>query len=219
MEKTKILIILILVTFVLTLANLYATFNLYGKFNSITGKAVAEQPPAAVIGADDDPAKGSKDVPVTVIEFSDFQCPYCARFFQQTLPQIEEKYIKTGEVRLVYRDFPLGFHQYAQKAAEASECADEQGKFWQYHDELFENQNALDIASLKKYAEDLSLDTAKFNNCLDSGKMASEVQNDLNEGIKYGVSGTPTFFINGVALVGAQPFGAFEQIIEQELNK
>lgn len=232
MEKTNLLTILISVTLFLTLVNLYGTFNLYSKFDSITEKIVAEpetqptptinepqQPSRVQVSADDDPVKGSKNAPVTIIEFSDFQCPYCARFFTQTLPLIEENYIKTGKVKLVYRDFPLSFHQHAQKAAEAAECADEQGKFWEYHDKIFENQNVLDTASLKQYAKDLGLDVTKFDGCLDSGRMASEVQKDFRDGSQYGVSGTPSFFINGINLVGAQPYSAFRQVIEQELNK
>ncbi len=171
------------------------------------------------VSIDDDPVKGSENALVTIIEFSEYQCPFCKRFFEQTLPQIEENYIETGKVRYVFRDFPLSFHQYAQKAAEASECADEQGKFWEYHDKLFENQDALDINSLKQYAKDLGLDTAKFSSCLDSGKMASEVEKDFTDGSEYGVGGTPGFFINGIKVVGAQPYSVFEEIIEQELNK
>lgn len=228
MKKTGLLIILIGIILILTVLNLYFTFNLYGKFNSlknIAGQVVQaaqnnEQQPSRIdASADNDPVKGSKDAKVTIIEFSDFQCPFCGKFFAQTLPLIEKNYIETGKVKMVYRDFPLDFHQYSQKAAEAAECANEQGKFWEYHNKIFENQDALDSGSLKKYARDLSLDTAKFNDCLDSGKMASEVQKDFDDGTKYGVSGTPTFFINGIKLVGAQPYNAFEKIIEQELSK
>ena len=171
------------------------------------------------VSADDDPVKGSESAPVTIIEFSEYQCPYCKRFFDQTLSLIEDNYIETGKVKYVFRDFPLSFHEYAQKAAEASECADEQDKFWEYHDKLFENQNALSVENLKQYARDLGLDTTRFDSCLDSGAMASEVQKDLDDGSEYGVSGTPGFFINGIKVVGAQPYSAFEEIIEQELNK
>ena len=168
------------------------------------------------VSADDDPVKGSKDAPITIIEFSDFQCPYCGKV-EPTIKQVLEAY--EGKIKLIYRDFPLGFHEFAQKASEASECADEQGKYWEYHDKLFENQNDLTVEDLKKYATDLKLDTTKFNDCLDSEKYKSEVQKDFEDGQKYGVSGTPAFFINGISLVGAQPFSAFQQIIEQELNK
>ncbi|MBU1120325.1 DsbA family protein [Candidatus Micrarchaeota archaeon] len=171
------------------------------------------------VSADDDAFLGSEDAPVTIIEFSDYECPFCARFYSQTLPSLKEKYIETGKAVFIYRDFPLGFHQFAQKAAEATECADEQGKFWEMHDKIFENQDALDEASLKKYAEEIGLNSGEFNSCLDSGEMTSEVQKDLSEGQTYGVSGTPSFFINGRTLVGAQPLSAFEQIIEDELAK
>ena len=171
------------------------------------------------VSADDDPVKGDKNAPVTIIEFSDFQCPFCGKFYKETLPEIDEKYIKTGKAKLVYRDYPLGSHEFAQKAAEAAECADEQGKFWQYHDKLFENQDALTIDNLKRYARDTGLSASKFNDCLDSSRYKDEVNKDLKDGESYGVSGTPAFFINGNLISGAQPFSAFEQVIEAELIK
>jgi len=167
----------------------------------------------------DDPIKGSNSAPVAMIEFGDFQCPFCGKFFSETLPQIEENYIKTGKVKFVYRDFPLDFHQYAEKAAEAAECAHEQGKFWEYHDKLFNNQQALDVTNLKKYAKDLGLNSSEFDDCLDSGKMASEVQEDLQDGTALGISGVPSFFINGIPIGGAQPYSSFQQIIDEELSK
>jgi protein-disulfide isomerase len=176
-----------------------------------------QQVPAVDAGADDDAFKGSANAAVTIIEFSDYECPFCTRFYEETLPLIEQNYIDTGKVKFVYRDYPLGFHPNAQKAAEAAECAGEQGKYWEMHDKLFDG-GALDTTSLKQYAEDIGLDTASFNDCLDSGEMASEVQQDFSDGQSYGVSGTPSFFINGVLIVGAQPYDAFEQAIEQALS-
>jgi len=170
---------------------------------------------------DDDPVKGNKDAPVTIVEFSDFQCPFCAAFYFQTLSQLEEEYIKTGKVKLVYRDFPLSFHQNAQKAAEASECADEQGAFWEYHDILFEKQGEWSNAKtniFKDYAKQLDLNSNQFDQCLDSGKMADEVKKDLQDGSAYGVNGTPAFFINGELISGAQPIGAFRQVIDKYLE-
>jgi len=170
---------------------------------------------------DDDPVKGNKDAPVTIVEFSDFQCPFCAAFYSQTLSQLEEEYIKTGKVKLVYRDFPLSFHQNAQKAAEASECADEQGAFWEYHDILFEKQGEWSNAKtniFKDYAKQLDLNSNQFDQCLDSGKMADEVKKDLQDGSAYGVNGTPAFFINGELISGAQPIGAFRQVIDKYLE-
>ena len=170
------------------------------------------------VSADDDPVKGDPDAPVTIIEFSDFECPFCGRWYSSTLPQIEEQYIKTGKVKLVYRDFPLSFHAQAQIAAEAAECADDQDKFWEMHDKIFENQPLLSEASLKQWAIEIGLDTGEFESCLSSGKHKSEIQNDLNEGQQYGVTGTPGFFVNGKLLVGAQPFSVFQQAIDAELN-
>jgi len=170
--------------------------------------------------ADDDPVRGDSNAKVTIVEFSDFQCPFCAKAYP-TVKQTLETY--SGKVRLVYRDFPLSStHPLAQKAAEASECAEEQGKFWEYHDKLFESQAewaGKGAEQFKKYAQDLGLDAEKFNACLDSDKYREEVLKDLGDGQKLGVTGTPTFFINGKMLVGAQPFEAFKQIIEEELSK
>jgi protein-disulfide isomerase len=186
---------------------------------SPTPSAAQPSPPAAKVeaSADDDPAKGKRDAPVTIIEWSDFQCPFCAKFFTQTLPQIEKEYIATGKAKLVYRDFPLSFHQYAQKAAEAAECADDQGKFWEMHDMIFENQDAISVDDLKGYAEELGLDTEAFNDCLDSSKYEGEVQKDMADGQAAGVSGTPGFVINGRLIVGAQPFSSFKQAIDAAL--
>ena len=168
--------------------------------------------------ADDDAVKGDKDAPVTIIEFSDFECPFCARFYSDTLPQIESKYIDTGKVKLIFRDYPLPFHAQAQKASEAAECAGEQGSYWEMHDKLYESGVIGGIATFKQYAKDLGLNTKKFDECLDSGKFASEVKKDMADGSVAGIKGTPGFIINGVLVSGAQPFAAFEQIIEQELN-
>ncbi len=233
MPNSKLLIILISAIFILVLVNTYATFNLYNRVGGLTqiapqNPSASPQPTAAPpegqpskieVSMDDDTIKGQKDAPVTIVEFSDYQCPFCGRFVTETLPQIEEKYIKTEKVKMVFRDYPLPFHQSAQKASEASECAKEQGKFWEYHNKLFQNQNALTMENLKQYAADLKLDANKFNGCLDSGKMAEEVKNDMDDGIKYGVEGTPAFFINGELLVGAQPFSEFEKLIEKKLKE
>lgn len=182
--------------------------------NTEPGQALAQVNRVAV-SADDDPVLGPPDAPVTIVEFSDFQCPFCKRFKDNTLDRILSTY--RGKVRYVYRDFPLNIHPYAQKAAEAAECADEQGRFWEFHDLLFERQPALAVASLKRYAAQLGLDTVAFNHCLDSGRYASEVHEDYADGIQYGVTGTPGFFINGQKLIGAKPFSIFQQIIDAEL--
>lgn len=232
-EKLRLLWVVLGVLFVLISIDLYATFSLHRRLDAIPGKVVVVQQPTKEpslttepskplrfqVDVDDDPVKGSRNAPVTIVEFSEFQCSFCGRFYRETLPLIEENYIETGKAKLIYRDFPLRNHRYAQKAAEAAECADEQGSFWVYHDRLFENQNALDIPNLRQYAKDLGLDVTEFNECLDSGKMASEVQEDARDGEAYGVRGTPAFFINGVKVVGAQPYAVFQQVIEQELKE
>lgn len=176
---------------------------------------------------DNDATLGSNDAPVVVIEFSDFQCPFCQRFQTQTLPLIKSEYIDTGKVQFVYRDFPLtSIHSQAQVAAEAAECAKDQGYFWSYHDKLFNNQNALSVENLKSYARDLGLDTQKFNSCLDSGQKYQEVQDDYNDGLQQGVAGTPSFLVGkrGTtddkyhSIQGAVPYSDFKQVIDGFLS-
>ncbi|MFH0927228.1 MAG: DsbA family protein [Candidatus Micrarchaeota archaeon] len=160
------------------------------------------------------PARGDANAPVTIVEFSDFQCPFCQRAYP-TISQVEQDY--AGKIKLVYMQFPLNsLHPYAQKAAEASECAQDQGKFWEYYDTLFTAQT-LDVPSLKQHAADLGLDTVKFNACLDGGTKAADVAAQENLGSSLGVSGTPSFFINGKMLVGAQPYGSFKSAIDAAL--
>ena len=177
----------------------------------------AQDGPVMEVSIDDDAIKGDINAPVTIVEFSDFECPFCGKYSDESYSLIVENYVNTGKVKYVFRDFPLSFHPNAQKAAEAAECAGEQGRFWDMHDYLFENQDYLAVENLKGYAKDLDLDTEEFNDCLDSGRMAEEVENDLLEGQSYGVSGTPGFFINGKLISGAQPYSVFEQEIEAAL--
>jgi protein-disulfide isomerase len=174
-----------------------------------------EPPRVEVLVAANDPRKGPADAPIQIVEFSDFQCPFCARA-GATLQQIADKY--GDQVQIFFRDFPLPFHNRAQAAAEAAQCANEQGKFWEYHDLLFTKQNALENDQLKQYAAELGLDATKFAACLDQGSFAQAVKNDHIEGGKLGVSGTPAFFINGRFLSGAQPYEAFARIIDEELE-
>src|SRR3989344_5719261 len=159
---------------------------------------------------------------VELVEFSDFQCPFCQRFYNDAYKQIKAKYIDTNKVKFTYRHYPLSFHQNAQKSAEASECANDQGKFFEYHDVLFENSDAdgtgLNTADLKKYAVNLGLDAAKFNACLDNGTKEEIVKKDFAEGQRLGVNGTPTIYVNGKAVIGAQPFSVFEAAIEEALG-
>jgi len=183
------------------------------------------------ISLDDDPFKGDPNAPVIVVEFSDFQCPFCSRFYQQTLPLIQENYIDTGKIKFVYRDLPLdSLHPNARLTHIAAECADEQEKFWEYHDVLFEKQSQWQRLSstdlpitLTQFATDLGLQSASFETCLESEEMADEVKKDVADATKYGSTGTPTFFIGTeedgfIKLVGAQPYAAFEASIEDYLS-
>jgi protein-disulfide isomerase len=177
------------------------------------------------------PVMGNPDAPVTMIEYTDFQCPYCDRFFSQTLPLIEKAYIATGKVKFVFKNMPLEtIHPNAIPAAIAAECANEQGKFWEYHDKLFEGQSAwarLDnadaIAVFKQYASDTGLDASSFGSCIDSSKYADKVSAESKEGRNYGVNGTPAFFIGNekegyLKLAGAQPFSVFQEQLDSQLG-
>jgi protein-disulfide isomerase len=162
------------------------------------------------------PAKGPENAPVTIVEFSDFQCPYCARL----VPTIEQVLTNYGDkVRVVFRQFPLNFHQFAQKAAEASLCANEQGKFWELHDAMFQNQQQLAVENLKARAVELGLNGEQFNACLDGGKFAQQVQADFQDGSKAGVSGTPAMFVNGRFINGAVPYPEVAKVIDDELKR
>ncbi len=168
---------------------------------------VALEPPRYEVAiADHDPSRGPADAPITIVEFSEYQCPFCGRI-TPTLRQIEEKY--PGKIRLVFKDFPLPNHAQAPKAAEAAHCAGEQGKYWQLHDRLFANQQQLQVPELKAHAVAVGLDQAAFDQCLDSGKHAAIVQTDVELGSEMGVQSTPTLYINGRVVTGAQPIGVF----------
>lgn len=167
--------------------------------------------------ADDDPYLGSASAPVTIVEFSDYQCFYCKRFSDHTLDALLDRY--GSKVRYVFRDYPTLGPQ-SDKAALASECADDQGKFWSYHDALFANQSTgLSDRKLLDLAKRLGLDQGQFNGCFESARHRAEVDLDLWDGEWYGVSGTPTFFVNGTKLVGAQPLNVFIEFIDYELQR
>jgi len=183
---------------------------------------VAGEEVIADVSVDNDASKGSADAPVTIVEFSEYQCPFCKRFVDETYGKIFEEY--GDQIHYVFRDYPLPFHPNAQKASEAAECAGDQGKYFEYHDLLFENQEEWSEENdapvfFKKYAADLNLNTTGFDSCLDEGQFEEEVKKDFADGEAAGVQGTPSFFINGRLLVGAQPFEAFQQIIDEELAK
>lgn len=180
-----------------------------------------EEAPAKVdmdkLVANDDPQRGPKDAKVTIVEFSDYQCPFCERFYQQTLPELLKDY--GDKVRFAFKDFPLPMHPDAQKAHEAAHCAGEEGKYWEMHDMLFDNRSNLGVEALKRYARNLGLNASKFNTCLDTGKYEKSVKDDMRVARSVGVNGTPTFFINGQRLVGAQPPEAFKDKIDAILGQ
>jgi len=171
--------------------------------------------PKIEVSVDDDPMKGNKNAKVTIIEFTDYQCPFCGRA-RPTINQVLDTYGK--KVHYVLRDFPLDFHPQAKKASEAAHCAGDQEMYWEYSDILWKNQRALDEANLKKYAKQLKLVQEEFDQCLDSGKYTKEVEKDMADGVKAGVTGTPSFFINGQMLTGARPFEQFKEIIDLEIQ-
>ncbi len=201
-----------------------------------------------LVTPDDDPSLGDEEAPVTIIEFADFQCPSCKQFHDDTFSFLLERYIATGKVRFIYRDLPLTEnHAWSFKAAEAAECADEQAKFWEFHELIFTNQHALTslqqpvstatsttttitqnnknilvniapiIASLKQLAAELGLDTTQFNACLDTSKQRSEVEKDRADAASAGIIATPTLFINGKKVEGALPKETLQHLIEREL--
>ncbi len=174
------------------------------------------EPPRLPVSTELGAMRGPKDAPVTIVEFSDFQCPYCSRV-TPTLKQVYERY--GDKIRVLYREYPLPMHPQAPKAAEAGECANEQGKFWEMHDRMFADQAKLQPDDLKASAAAIGLDAAKFNECLDSGRNGAIVKRDMAEGERFGVNGTPAFFINGRPLTGAMPFDNFVKVIDEELTR
>jgi protein-disulfide isomerase len=189
--------------------------------------------------ASDSPVLGNSNATIAVVEFSDYQCPYCgaaegtneeliAQFKQRDptweapIPKVIDEYVKTGKIKLIFRNFPISAHQYAKKATLAAKCAYEQNKFWEYHNTLFENQEALTDLDLKKYAVDLGLNANQFSQCLESNKYEESINKDIKDGTALGVEGTPTFFIGNEEkgyekIVGAEPFSAFKSIIDSKL--
>jgi protein-disulfide isomerase len=184
-------------------------------------------PPLADLTVGDAPSRGKASAKLTIIEFSDFECPFCARYTAETLGQIDRDYVSTGKVRYVFRNFPLSqIHPNAMKAAEAGECARVQGKFWEYHDRLFANQKSLGVSDLVRHATDLGLNVPAFQQCL-GGQVTVKIRNDLREAAQAGMGGTPTFFIGTPTadgkvhvlrkLVGAQPYAAFKATLDELL--
>src|SRR6202050_3162603 len=175
--------------------------------------AVMLTPPRIEVKFAGHPELGPASAPVTIVEFSDFQCPFCGRA-EPTLKQVREKY--GDKVRLVYMDFPLSIHDHSIDAASAGRCAGEQGKFWEFHDAMFADQSKLKPDDLKADAKKLGLDTAKFDQCFDSGKFKPAIESDMAQGHDLGIDGTPAFYVNGRPLSGAQPFQRFQETIDEE---
>lgn len=182
---------------------------------------VREEKPVQVKLGPNEHMLGNPNAKVTIVEFSDFQCPFCRRFWADALPQIKKEYVDTGKAKFIYKHYPLSFHPGAKPAAEASECANEQGKFWEYHDKIFaeqakQGQGTIQFGKpeLKNWASQIGLNTSQFNQCLDSGKYFKLIEDSVAYGSEIGVSGTPTTFINGQRLVGAQPFVSFKAVID-----
>jgi len=190
--------------------------DLIARLKKETEVKVMLEPPRISIDYGNAPAMGAKDAKITIIEFSDYQCPFCKRV-RPTIWRLMDEY--KGKINYVFLDFPLSFHQQAKKAHEAARCAGDQGKYYEYNRKIFENQKGLDVKDLKKYAKQLKLDTKEFDNCLDTGKHAATVDMFMEKGMAAGVSGTPAFFVNGIMLSGAQPHAAFVEVIEGELNR
>lgn len=174
------------------------------------------EPPILSVSADDDPSVGPANAPVTIVEFSDFQCPYC----KLSVPMIKAILAKyPDKVKVVYRDYPGPNHPHAQQAAEAAQCAGEQGKFWEYHDSLFDRQAPGTGWNFTELAREIGLNEEAFATCLNTGRYREEVAKDLQDGFKLGVTSTPTFFINGRPLVGAKPFAEFQAVIDGLLKQ
>jgi len=194
----------------------HAQTELMAKLREGAEVRVELSPPRVEIAIGDVPTIGEEDAEVTLIEFSDYQCPFCKRA-RPTIWRLVDEY--KGKLKYVFLDFPLSFHRDAKKAHEAARCAGDQGKYYEYNRKVFENQAKMGVGDLKKYAKQLNLDMDQFNNCLDSSKYASAVEEMMAKGARAGVSGTPAFFINGIMLSGAQPYEAFKEIIDAELER
>jgi protein-disulfide isomerase len=178
-------------------------------------ESVGQEPVRIDVSPDDDPSIGPDTAPITIIEFSDFNCPYCKRWQTNTFFPLLDAY--PDQIRFVYRDFPVT-SQESFIAAQAANCAGEQGDYWRFHDALLTGDLGLGRAAYSQYAESLGIDAQALLACVDSGRYADEVEADARYAASLGVSGTPTFFINGIPMVGAQPLAQFAQVIEGELH-
>jgi protein-disulfide isomerase len=180
--------------------------------------------PIVDVPVGDAPVKGAADAPVTIVEFSDYQCPYCGRYVVETMPRIMAEYVETGQVRYAFKDFPLSFHAQARQAAQAARCAGEQDAYWEMHDKIFGSQESWSgnneaVAVFVEWAAGFGLDQDAFSECLESERHAAGVEADFQEGVSFGVTGTPAFFVNGQLISGAQPFEVFQSVIEAALQQ
>ncbi len=218
----RIIQIVLLLVLLLQVRNLLQR-NLITSYQAITQATFptpAPSPPTIIskdIPIDNSPVKGPSNAPITIILFSDFEYPYCQRA-QRAVSQLLQQY--KGQIRFVYHDFPLeGIHPHAFQAAIAARCAREQGRFWEMHDKLFENQYALATNDLLRYASELGLDLERFRSCMDSERYVEAVKQDIAIGQEFGVVAIPTFFINRHRIVGLRPLSTFEEVIDQELAR
>ncbi len=195
---------------------------------AMSGAPGQPKPPVTTIDLDDaSPVRGDVNATVAIVEFSDYQCPFCGRFHAQVLPSVKKTYIDTGKVRHIFRDFPLDFHPQAKDASIASNCAGEQKAYWEMHDSLFVNQNRLGATLYEELAKKMNLDMASFQACLKDAKQAQKIEKDLSYGQSLGIDGTPSFFIGRIEgkklvdvkqIIGAQPPAVFSQAIEAALG-
>ena len=218
-RSSLIPLVFLIIGFASGLAMGYFTWGANAPQAAALAPAAAAQKPAAVEARVDVPVGsapiwGPADAPVTIIEFSDYECPFCRKFHAETWPQLQQAY--ANKIRLVYKDFPLGGHPNASPAALAARCANDQSKYWQFHDKLFSGK-AFSNAYFEQVASELGLNLADWKSCFSAQKYAKEIQADYSYGEQLGIDGTPTFFINGVRLIGAQPYSAFKKVIDQEL--
>jgi protein-disulfide isomerase len=220
MQKNFLLVLLVLAAFG---AGLTAGYVVWGQTSVDLQRQYAELQrttaptaiPRVTVQLDNDPVWGPQDAVVTIVEFSDYECPYCKRWHAEIWPKLEQAY--AGKIKLVYRDFPLtAAHPNAVPAAEAANCAGEQGQYYPFYDRLWLAKSGLNSKAYETYATELGLDLASFKSCVATRKYRAEVEADLRYATTLGVSGTPTFFINGIRVIGAQPFDVFKNIIDRE---
>lgn len=183
--------------------------------------APAQKVELSQLNIEGEPTLGQEDAPVTIVEYSDYECPFCSKFFSESYGKLKEEYIETGKVKLVFKDFALDFHPLAVPAAAAGNCVQAQlgnEKYFELHDLIFANQRSLSVSQLEAWAVELGVDKDEFNTCVSDEEVLAEINGDLVEGSQLGVSGTPSFFINGNLIVGAQPYAVLKQMIDAELE-